>query len=156
MKKLLKPFPLFFAGIIIASILTIQSCKKDAKTNNSAGTTESSTVRVHLTDAPGDFDEVNIDVLSVHIHSDVSGWDTVKNINAGIYNLLDFTNGLDTLLGSTVLPAGKISQMRLVLGSRNTVNIDGTISDLKTPSAQQSGLKFKIDATLKAGITYDV
>jgi hypothetical protein len=69
---------------------------------------------------------------------------------------LDFTNGLDTLLGSTVLPAGKISQMRLVLGSRNTVNIDGTISDLKTPSAQQSGLKFKIDATLKAGITYDV
>ena len=26
MKKLLKPFPLFFAGIIIASILTIQSC----------------------------------------------------------------------------------------------------------------------------------
>ena len=94
--------------------------------------------------------------MSVHIHSDVSGWDTVKNINAGIYNLLDFTNGLDTLLGSTVLPAGKISQMRLVLGSRNTVNIDGTISDLKTPSAQQSGLKFKIDATLKAGITYDV
>ena len=30
MKKLLKPFPLFFAGIIIASILTIQSCSPNS------------------------------------------------------------------------------------------------------------------------------
>jgi len=44
--------------------------------------------------------------------------------------------------------------MRLILGSNNSVVIDGKTYDLKTPSAQQSGLKFNIHATLTDGIEY--
>lgn len=150
MKKLFKPSYLILVGLFAASTVVFQACKKD---NKKEGT---STVRVHLTDAPGDYEEVNVDVIGVEIHSDVSGWETVGIINPGVYNLLDFANGLDTLLGSAILPAGKISQMRMILGTRNTVKIDGIMYDLTTPSAQQSGLKFKIDETLVAGVTYDI
>jgi hypothetical protein len=44
--------------------------------------------------------------------------------------------------------------MRLVLGSNNSVVIGGQSFPLKTPSAQQSGLKFNIHATLTSGIVY--
>jgi len=153
MKKLIKPSYLILIGLIAVGTMVFQACKKDSKTSNKSGT---STVRVHLTDAPGDYEEVNIDVIGVEINSDISGWVSVSPISAGIYNLLDFANGLDTLLGSAVLPAGKISQMRMILGTRNTVKIDGIVYELKTPSAQQSGLKFNVNESFLAGVTYDI
>lgn len=100
---------------------------------------------------------MNVDVKYVEIHSDQSGWVKVNSAKAGIYNLLDFTNGADTLLGNAIRPAGSISQMRLVLGDRNTVmDTSGSVFDLKTPSGQQSGIKFNIQQNIQSGLTYDV
>ena len=126
--------------------LTLFSCSKESST---------STVQVRLTDAPGDFQEVNIDVQGVEVNSTSAndGW-TVLSANKGIYNLLKLTNGLDVLLGQVDLPAGKLSQVRLILGPNNTVKINGAIIALNTPSAQQSGLKLKVNADLNAGIPY--
>ncbi|WP_430809436.1 MULTISPECIES: DUF4382 domain-containing protein [unclassified Carboxylicivirga] len=113
---------------------------------------------IRLTDAPGDYQEVLIDVQEVQINvsseDSEGGWQTLESTQSGVYNLLDFTNGMDTLLVDEYLPAGKISQMRLVLGDNNQVKIDDVYYDLATPSAQQSGLKFNIHADLSAGITY--
>ncbi len=72
----------------------------------------------------------------------------------GVYNLLDFTNGLDTLLVEQELPAGTISQVRLVLGDNNQVKMNGEYYDIKTPSAQSSGLKLNLHAVLSEGLTY--
>ena len=62
-----------------------------------------------LTDAPADYDAVLIDIQDVQIHvsdNDAEGsWQSLI-VNKGIYNLLDFRNGMDTLLGSIELPAG--------------------------------------------------
>jgi hypothetical protein len=114
-------------------------------------------VEVRLTDAPGDYEEVNIDIQEVQIHSgegnENSGWISL-NINPGVYSLLELTNGLDTLLGTLELPAGKVSQIRLTLGNNNTIKADGETSALSTPSSQQSGLKLNLHATLKEGVTY--
>ena len=115
-------------------------------------------LQVRLTDAPGDYQEVNIDIQDVQVNADEnsnSGWKSL-NVRKGVYNLLEFTNGLDTLLGSIELPAGKISQIRLVLGSNNTLKIDDQTLSLTTPSAQQSGLKILVNDELKAGITYNI
>ena len=117
---------------------------------------------VYLTDAPGDYEEVLIDIREVRVHvdnadsTDEGGWQTLENINEGVYNLLDFTNNMDTLLASDELPAGHISQMRLILGDNNQVKIDGVYHDLKTPSGQQSGLKLNIHADLEEDIEYDI
>jgi hypothetical protein len=50
-------------------------------------------------------------------------WDTL-DIRAGVYNLLDLTNGADTLLATGFTVAGKIKKIRLTLGSDNSVVVD--------------------------------
>jgi Domain of unknown function (DUF4382) len=118
---------------------------------------QNAVLKVRLTDAPGDYEQVLIDIQDVQVHvADSPGEGSWKSldVNKGIYNLLDFRNGMDTLLASIELPAGNVSQMRLVLGSENKIMVDSVLQDLETPSAQQSGLKFNIHANLVAGIVY--
>jgi len=129
------------------------SCNKNSSSSGPAH------LQVMLTDGPANYDAVNIDVQRVEVNVSPdsgtnSGWQTVNVLRPGIYNLLNFKNGIDTLLASADLPAGTLSQMRLVLGSNNSVVINGQSFPLKTPSAQQSGLKFNIHSTLTAGIVY--
>ena len=50
-------------------------------------------------------------------------WDTL-DIRAGVYNLLNFSNGIDTLLATGYTPAGKILKIRITLGNSNSVMID--------------------------------
>lgn len=134
--------------------LMLAGCSKNNSTSSSAQ------LQIKLTDAPGDYKAVNIDVKEVQINrstDSVSGWVSVPSINSGIYNLMDLTAGKDTLLGTMDLPAGQISQVRLVLGSNNTLTLqDGSTVSLSTPSAQQSGLKLNINQTLNEGITYNL
>lgn len=126
---------------------------------NKSSSSGSGHLQVMLTDGPGNYDAVYIDVekVEVNVSSDTgtsSGWQTVNLLRPGIYNLLKFNNGIDTVLAAADLPAGELSQMRLVLGSNNTVVVNGQSYPLTTPSAQQSGLKFNIHSTLTAGIVY--
>jgi hypothetical protein len=141
------------ALLIGLTLLGFTSCNKD---KDGVGT---ATLHVRLTDAPGDYEAVYIDVQGVEINvtetsDDKSGWVKLKNIQLGIYDLLKLTNGVDALIASDVIPAGKISQMRLILGQKNSVKIDGKIHGLQTPSALQSGLKLKVNTTLQEGIIY--
>src|SRR6478752_7197374 len=102
------------AGFFALSFLTL-AC------NNSDHT---SRLDVSLTDAPGDYQQVNIDIQQVEVHSasgnQTNGWNSLE-IHKGVYDLLEFTNGLDTLLGTAILPTGRVSQIRLVLGTNNSV-----------------------------------
>src|SRR6266702_3813741 len=100
------------------------SCKKS--TSNSG----SGHLQVMLTDAPAAYDAVYIDVQKVEVNVSAdsgagSGWQTVNVLRPGIYNLLKFSNGIDTLLAAADLPAGTISQMRLVLGNNNSIVLNG-------------------------------
>lgn len=140
---------LFWAVYLGLAMIAFSSCNKDEK----------SRLSIYLTDAPADYDAVNIDIVRVEIKATSdqgeNGWQELP-INAGIYNLLEFTNGMDTLLSSVELPAGKVSQLRLILGNNNTIVVNGSSQPLplETPSAQQSGLKFNIHADLEEGVTY--
>lgn len=109
-------------------------------------------IQFRLTDMPGEYQQVNIDVLSVEVKFNDS---TVSlNTNQGVYNLLEFVNGKDTLLVDDQLPSGYITQIRLILGDNNTVMIDSIVYDLKTPSAQQSGLKLNVHEEIISGESY--
>lgn len=141
---------LILSVIVLAACGIFSSCKKDSDEQGMAK------VNVHLTDGPADYDAIFIDVQKVEIHSDVSGWVSVTPMVPGVYNLLDFSNGLDTLLCTANLPAGNISQMRLILGNNNSIVVNGTSHPLSTPSAQQSGLKFNIHQELVANGAYDI
>lgn len=155
----MKQKQIFFPLVaIIVLIFTLNACKKsDSSSNN-----QPSRINIHLTDAPADYQAVWIDIEQVMVkgNSDSSGdagWVSVPLLRAGKYNLLDLRNGKDTLLGGVDLPAGKVSQIRLILGESNQLVLnDGTTVDLKTPSGQQSGIKLNMDADLKAGIPYEL
>ncbi len=129
--------------------LGLASCEnKDDE--NSGG---KSYLSIRMTDAPAMYDAVLIDLEAVEITGN-SGGAVLLNTNAGIYNLLDFSNGLDTLIATGDLDAGTVSQIRLILGPDNSVVVDNVVYPLSTPSAQQSGLKLQVHRTFEPGVSY--
>ncbi len=107
------------------------------------------------------YESVNIDIqkVSIHTSSDTaanSGWFDLET-NTGIYDLLDYEAGNDTLIAfDTLLQAQNISQIRLLLGSNNTVVDSGETYELETPSGQTSGLKIQVHADLQADFAYKI
>jgi hypothetical protein len=143
---------LVILAFVAASIVYI-SCKKEG--NNSG--VNKARLQVSLTDAPGDFEAVLIDVKDVRINFGTdtsSGWESLAHVNSGQYDLLKLVNDDDTVLADAEISTGTIRQIRLVLGSENFVKIDGQLIKLETPSAQQSGLKLNIHQDVSEGILY--
>jgi hypothetical protein len=141
-------------SIIGMCLLLAGACKKEEPTSTVAAS-GSTPLSVRMTDAPGDYQEVNIDLVSVEVHSDNGGWQTLT-VKKGIYNLLKLSNGLDTMIGNAVIPSGNVSQIRLILGERNTVKTNGVVYPLSTPSAEQSGLKLQVHENLVPNIAYTI
>ncbi|MCW5908054.1 MAG: DUF4382 domain-containing protein [Chitinophagales bacterium] len=142
----MKKVKMFIVLLAAMPMLMMVSCKKE--------NANTSSVRFKLTDAPGAFEAVNVDIKGVEIHSETEGW--VKfNSTLGVVNLLDYMNGKTTFITEGEIAAGKVTQARLILGSENSVVIDGITYELKTPSAMQSGLKINLNNQLQAGGTYE-
>lgn len=115
---------------------------------------EASGFSVKLVDAPGDYDEVLVDVQGIEAIVDGEAHEFTA-LEPGVYNLLDLTGGVSAMLVESVIPAGKLSQIRLILGENNAVVSEGDTIALKTPSAQQSGLKLNVHNDMKPGILYE-
>lgn len=137
----------WLALIIISALLT--SC------DNKETTMESSHLNLFLTDAPATYDAVYIDIQSIEITSD-AGIQTYSLLHPGVYNLLQFNNGIDTMMISEDFSPREISQIRLILGENNSVVVDGTSYPLATPSGETSGLKLNVHYTFEAGIIYNL
>ena len=125
-------------GLLLLSIMFLSSCSKTDESN-------STVFNLRMTDDPLDMvQQVNIDLKTIVVITD-DGRDSFElGTNAGIYNLLDYQGDVDTLIGTAVIPAINIQQVRLVLGENNSIMVDSVLHDLKTPSAQQSGLKINV------------
>lgn len=132
-------------------------------------------IQFELTDAPSlEYSKVVIDIQGVKVgvadeyydddndpfydeddDFDKVEWITLDINRPGLYNLLDYRNGEMVALAGGEIPAGKISQVRLLLGPNSYVETkDGVEHPLKTPSAQTSGLKFNLHETLLADMMY--
>lgn len=123
-------------------LLASNGCKKDNSTPPPAGNPVFS---VKLIDAPSAYGAVNVDIVGMEANTG-TGWITLALDNNGIYNLLDFTNGNSlALINDTAMAPCTITELRLILGTNNTVVVDGVIFDLTTPSGQTSGYKVKMD-----------
>lgn len=126
---------------MVLTAILLFGCKKD----NNGG---SGSMRVKLTDAPGDYKEVNVDIRMVEIHHD-GKWMALPT-NAGVYDLLKLRDSITTPISdSVVINRGKVTQMRLILGDSNTVVVDsvGTFP-LKVPSAYNTGIKINVDTEI--------
>jgi len=117
------------------------------------------TMRVFLVDAPGGYDEVNVEVTEVQVHradtDSPSGWYTLSDDTTQV-NLLVLTNGNYAVLADSTLPTGHYTQVRLILSDSNTVVIDGEVHDLEISSSSESGLKLNHPFNISDGEIYSV
>lgn len=140
----------FLLSLLILSSSFFIACKKNNSQDNAH-------LKLYLTDDPGDYEAVLIDVKDVQINvtgDGDEGWQSLAGVKTGSYNLLDLVNDKDTLLADALIPSGKLHQIRLILGTENYVKIGGQLIKMDTPSAQQSGLKLNVQQDVTGGILY--
>jgi len=135
-----------YAQLLSVLILILFSCNKE---------NDASHLSVRLTDSFGNFDAVSIDIQSVEVTGN-RGNTVILNTNSGIYNLLDFTYGLNILIARGEFESGTLSQIRLILGPNNTVTVDGIVYPLISPIAIQPGLKIQVNEIFEPGISYTI
>ncbi|NHZ97630.1 DUF4382 domain-containing protein [Massilia sp. CCM 8734] len=129
------------------------------------------TLNIALTDAPAcGFDAVNVTVKKVRVHQSATaadadpGWSEVVLAPARKINLLNLVNGVLDPLGSVSVPAGRYTQVRLMLdpntgnGFANSVTPTATKVEttLETPAAVQAGVKIASDFEVVAGQPYNL
>jgi hypothetical protein len=141
------------AAIVSASILMFTACSKSDDDDNPDN---KATISMRLTDGPGDYDAIYLDIESVEVTMSGSSAMTLNPVRAGLYDILKFRNGLDTLLVQAEVPAGTVQQIRLKLGNNSVIVVDGTTYPLSTPSGQQSGIKLNLNETFVADGSYTI
>ncbi|MEN8125683.1 MAG: DUF4382 domain-containing protein [Bacteroidota bacterium] len=143
---------LFIVLAVVIMSLGIQSCSNDKDSDTSR-------VQLMLVDALGDYEEVNIEIIDIQYNSSENeeGWKSFiledDHINVDLTKLIA---GNSLLLTDEIIPSGMLKQIRLVLSDNNSLVIEGEAEPihLNTPSAQQSGLKLKLDKELEPGFSY--
>jgi len=135
---------LIIAALTITAV-SFLACKKDAS---------QSTLALRLTDFPGDWEEVNIDLkeIKVKFDNDTTQWQTLET-KAGIYNLLGLQNGIDTLIAQGIFPTTfTVKEIRLIVGADNTIKTNGATFPLTIPSGAETGLKIKVNKKLQENL----
>ena len=149
------------SALAISASIAVAGCGGGGGGGGIGGTgTAPGTLRLAITDAPScGYDAVNITIEKVRVNQNVdaadsdAGWSEITINPAQRIDLLTLSNGVLQDLGQTSLPAGKYTQLRLVLATNggatplaNSVTpTGGTETALTTPSAQQSGIKLNTD-----------
>ena len=147
MKKLITVF-------IIAATFFV-ACSDD---DNNAGT---GTLKVDLTDAPGNYEAVLVDIQGLRINvndadTTEGNWMDLTLDTMGQIDLLELMDGVSIQLTEDEIPAGYLSQIRLILGENNQLVIGEDTMDMETPSAQQSGLKVNVHDSIADGETFSM
>jgi len=139
-------------------VLAISGC------SNSTTSPGFGTLSLKMTDAPGDYQEVNLAIIQVSAHlggtevgaealadsDSTGGWQVLRAESMNV-DLLTLRNGVFTTLALTEVPAGHYTQIRLKLGAGSNVIIDGVTHPLTVPSGLQSGYKLVGSFDVPAG-----
>ena len=133
-------------SLLVCFPFLLISCSKESKSKNVP-------IQFLLTNEPIDYDSVNVHIngLKINMQEDSTSWIDI-NAKDTIVNLLDLQNGVSMILAQTEVPDGFLKEVRLILGAENYVVVDGVRYELETPSAQQSGLKIKINKNLNENL----
>jgi hypothetical protein len=142
----------------------IYACNKDSSSEPAAVPPGQQRVNIMLTDDPGLFDKVFLDIQKVEVLVDTCArnddddrwddrdrcgwwedrrerndscevWDSL-GIRAGVYDVLALRNGLDTSLATGTIRKGNIKRIRITLGSNNSLVKDSISYPLKSVNGQ--------------------
>lgn len=111
--------------------------------------------KIRMTDAPAPYTAINVDILGVSI-VDGKGQTVNLSTNAGVHNLLQLTNGADMLLGNTYLNNNEIRQIKLNLGTNNTLVANGQTYPLSLSNEDKQGLTITISQMLEENANNEI
>ncbi|MFN0246224.1 MAG: DUF4382 domain-containing protein [Kofleriaceae bacterium] len=111
------------------------------------------TVQVLLTDAPGDFESVWVNITSVAVESG-GEWVTLAETPQRL-DLLTLQNDVTAALGGAELEPGMYGQLRMTVDSASVV-VDGMESPLQIASGAQTGIKINLDQMIETDTTYSL
>ena len=126
-------------AVTVLITFLLLSCKKESSQN-----VNKQKVRIYLTDNPVNFHAVNINILKVEVKVEVEVdsagvehefWESLI-IRPGIYNILNFRNGVDTLFAQGYITKGEIKKIRITLGTGNSVMVDSVTYPLTLKKPQ--------------------
>ena len=98
---------------LTAAVFMFTACKKDEP--------KGGTFKVRMTDAPADYEALNMTLLSVEAYHEDNGWVTLEG-DAKTFNVLSLTNGEETTIAyDTEANAGVYTMLRLRFGDENSL-----------------------------------
>jgi hypothetical protein len=154
------------ASFVVALAVFLSACtKNDIKASRG-------NVSIFLTDGPGEFDSVFIDITkvevkvdndSLHKHHDDHGKDDDDrddhekrkdgygewvdiNFTPAIIDILSLRNGVETKLGDANIAAGTVRKIRITLGSQNRVVVGGKSNTLELKNETNNLLYVKLSS----------
>lgn len=140
------------AGLLL--IVAFAACTEKQQDKESS----SAKLEIRLTDAPGDYDALLLDIQDVQINpdNDDQGWISLEGVEPQQIDLLQLAGGKEEVIASDYLEPAFYNQIRLVLGDDNILVVDGQEIPIKIPSGSTSGLKLNLQKELEAGAIYSV
>ncbi len=109
-------------GLVAISGIFFQSCKKE----NNVPSGPAGAMEVRMTDAPGNFASLDVQITKVEAYLQNSGWVTL-NSQTQTVAVLDLTNGAETSIASnSSLSAGMYTKLRLTFGNTNSLQLSGS------------------------------
>ena len=109
------------------------------------------TLKIYLTDAPGDYEEVNINISRIEGHiagdgeegEDKGSWQLLKEWSGGMPVDLIKLEDVSILLASLELEPNKYTQLRIFLNGEASVVVEGEgePKTLEIPSSANTGIK---------------
>lgn len=168
----MKKIKLSTLSITLYTLLAVLlvACMKSTSTENGTAGTGTQSVSLFLTDGPGAFTNLFIDIKSVEVLVDTSkntrqhdgcDWDRIGtrnsnadsaslvwntlSIKAGLYDIVALKNGIDTLLSTSNVFAGSIRLIRINLGPNSSIVVDSVKFPLYYPNNFYILLKLKGD-----------
>ena len=163
MKKYFK-----FLLLLGISLIFLTGCVSDLVVPGGLGT---GTLKIYLTDAPGDYKEVNINISKIEGHIANNGeegsWEVLKEWSGGLPVDLIKLEDVSMLLASLELEPNKYTQLRIFLNGDASLVLEGEDGPnrptetvpLEIPSSANSGIKlnhpFKIVEGMITKLTID-
>ena len=151
---------IFSAAFMALSVsVLLVACSKSTSADAVGPTATQQSVSLYLTDGPGVFNNVYLDIASVEVLVDTSkntrdhdrcNWDSLGKkpalppdstffvwnnlgVRAGVYDLLQLRNGVDTLLATSTIAKGSIRLIKINLGTNNSLVKDSVKYPLNFP-----------------------
>lgn len=140
----------FVIGLVL---IFVAGCSSDDPAGPGEG---EGRVRMYIADAPANmYSEVNVEIERVEVYSEGSGWLEVSG-EAEIYNLLELTNGKMATLVDINLEADTYSRVRVHVGGRSNIVVDGSVVNVTIGSGFQNGVVLEQQIELQAGSTVEI